>query len=129
MKDRYYNYPPQYLTKKGKLKKNYLKKAAKWRKEFPPKFLKESTLHEQITSKYKPLEKLLDNIAYPSYQHLNDDIINTFAEYILGNACLINMNMNSVEECELFRGFCVMNKRLCFLNKEFRKKYNIVERC
>ena len=44
-----WNYPPEYLKKDGTLKKNCLKKAAQWRKEFPPKFLQESTLNQQIT--------------------------------------------------------------------------------
>jgi len=121
-----WNYPPEYLKKDGTLKKNCLKKAAQWRKEFPPKFLQESTLNQQITSRFKSSEELLKNIPYPSYQHMNIDIIEIFYKILIGDVS--NNGMNSIDECEMFRGFCIMNKRLCLLDKEFRKKYNIKEK-
>lgn len=121
-----WNYPPEYLKKDGTLKKNCLKKAVQWRKESPPKFLPETTFNEQITSRLTTNDELLETIPYPSYQHMNQDIIDIFAKILIGD--ISNNGMNSIEECEMFRGFCIMNKRLCFLDKEFRKKYNIKEK-
>ena len=123
---RKWNYPPEYLKKDGKLKKNCLKKAAEWRKNFPPKFLPETTFDEQITSRNKHTDELLKSIPYPSYQHMNYDIIEILAEILIGN--ISNDGMNTIEECEMFRGFCIMNKRLCLLDEKFRKKYNIKEK-
>lgn len=123
---RKWNYPPEYLKKDGKLKKNCLKKAAEWRKKYPPKFLPETTFDEQIKSKNKKFDELLKSIPYPSYQHMNNDIIETFAEFLIGD--ISNNGMNSIEECDMFRAFCIMNKRLCLLNETFRKKYNIREK-
>jgi len=121
-----WNYPPEYLKKDGKLKKNCLKKAAEWRKNHPPKFLQESTFNKQMTSRTKLQDEILESIPYPSYQHMNQDIINIFTEMCIGN--VTNDGMNTVEECELFRAFCIMNKRLCLLDKEFRKNNNIKEK-
>jgi hypothetical protein len=121
-----WNYPPEYLKKDGKLKKNCLKKAAEWRKNYPPKFLAETTFNEQMTSRNKHLDDLLELIPYPSYQHMNQDIIDLLAEILIGD--ISNNGMNSIEECEMFRGFCIMNKRLCLLDEKFRKKYNIKEK-
>ena len=128
---RKWNYPLEYLKKDGKLKKNCLKKAIEWRKNHPPKFLPDNSFNkEQIIENNKRLNDLLENVPYPSYQHMNRDIIDIFAKILIVDPS--NNHMNSIEECELFRYFCIMNKRLCFLDKDFRKKYNIknkIEKC
>ena len=65
----------------------------------------------------------IDNTAI-SYRDLNYDIIHNLATLIIGNKD-VEKSLYSIEDCELFKGFCILNKRLCFLNKEFRKEYNI----
>ena len=59
-----------------------------------------------------------------SYRDLNYDIIQNLAIIMIGNKD-IEKSLYSIEDCELFKGFCILNKGLCFLNKEFRKEYNI----
>jgi len=126
-----WNYPPEYLTKDGKLKKNYLKRASLYRTIHPPKFQAEQVYKEHLEIKTdieikSDIEELLNRVAYPSYQHMPSDIIIYIANIIIkGNTCDI---MNSFEECEMFRCFCIMNKRLCLLNKTFRKTYCIKEK-
>lgn len=126
-----WNYPPEYLTKDGKLKKNYLKRASYYRTIHPPKFQAEQVYKEHLEIKTdieikSDIEELLNRVAYPSYQHMPSDIIIYIANIIIkGNTCDI---MNSFEECEMFRCFCIMNKRLCLLNKTFRKTYCIKEK-
>ena len=123
-----YTYSPEYLKKNGSLKKNYLKKASQWRKLNPLNPLNPSI----NTTAIQPsrLDELLEDIPYPSYQHMNLDIVNIFAEYLIGDKT--NDTMNSLTECESFRNFCVMNKRLCFLDLDFRREYNIpakIDKC
>ena len=85
------------------------------------------TIPESLETIYPSrLDELLKDIPYPSYQHMNPDIVNVFVEYLIGGKT--NKTMNSMEACEIFRCFCVMNKRLCFMDKEFRKQYNIKEK-
>jgi hypothetical protein len=126
-----WNYPPEYLKKDGKLKKNYLKRASYYRTIHPPKFQAEQVYKENIEIKTNiviksDIEELLNQVPYPSYQHMPSDIIIYIANIIIkGNTCDI---MNSFEECEMFRCFCIMNKRLCLLNKTFRKTYCIKEK-
>ena len=115
-----WKYPSEYLRKDGKSKKNYRKNAIEWRKNHPNK--REVALIETNNR----LDLLLKDVSYPSYQHMNHDIIMLFANILIGTD--VNKSMNTMEECELFRGFCIMNKRLCFLNKEFRDKYDIIYR-
>ena len=123
-----YTYPPEYLTKNRSLKKNYLKKASQWRKLNPLNPLNPSI--NTTTIQPSRLDELLEDVPYPSYQHMNPDIVNIFAEYLIGDKT--NDTMNSFTECESFRNFCVMNKRLCFLDLDFRREYNIpakIDKC
>ena len=126
-----WNYPPEYLKKDGKLKKNCLKKAYEYRMLHPPKFQGEQVYNENIEIKTEieiktDIEESFEQLSYPSYQHMPYDIIIHIANTIIkGNTCDY---MNSFEECEMFRCFCIMNKRLCLLNKTFRKTYCIKEK-
>ena len=126
-----WNYPPEYLKKDGKLKRNYLKRASYYRIMNPPKFEAEQVYKENLKIKTNieiksDIEELLNQVSYPSYQHMPSDIIIYIANIIIkGNTSDF---MNSFEECEMFRCFCIMNKRLCLLNKTFRKTYCIKEK-
>jgi hypothetical protein len=82
--------------------------------------------NEQMTLRNKHLGELSELIPYPSYQHMNYDIIDLLAQVLIGDVS--NNGINTIEECEMFRSFCIMNKRLCLLDKKFRKKYNIKEK-
>ena len=48
-----------------------------------------------------------------SYRDLNYDIIQVLAKLMIGDKD-VEKSLYSIEDCELFKGFCILNKHLCF---------------